>query len=106
MTAPLDAETKRLRKASPGALADEALALKTRIEAIKDEAIRRGLKTAEGETGRITLSPPGSQDRTEREGLLKVLGITEAELVARFTRQVKTDWRLTIKPRRQLRQAA
>ena len=106
MTAPLDAETKRLRKASPGALADEALAFKTKIEAIKAEAIRRGLKTAEGETGRFTLSPPGTQDRTEREGLLKVLGITEAEFVRRFTRTVKTDWRLTITARRQFCQAA
>ena len=67
------------RLLSPGALADEALALKKRIDAIKDEAIRRRLKTAEGEAGRITLSPPGSQDRTERELLLKVLEITEAE---------------------------
>jgi hypothetical protein len=41
MTAPLDPETKRLRRLSPGALADEALALKERIDAIKDEAIRR-----------------------------------------------------------------
>jgi len=85
---------------------DEALALKKRIDAIKDEAIRRRLKTAEGEAGRITLSPPGSQDRTERELLLKVLDITEAEFIARFTRTVQTDWRLTIKPRRQFRQAA
>jgi len=106
VTAPLDPETKRLRRLSPGALADEALALKKRIDAIKDEAIRRRLKTAEGEAGRITLSPPGSQDRTERELLLKVLEITEAEFIARFTRTVETDWRLTIKPRRQFRQAA
>jgi hypothetical protein len=106
VTAPLDPETKRLRRLSPGALADEALALKKRIDAIKDEAIRRRLKTAEGEAGRITLSPPGSQDRTERELLLKVLDITEAEFIARFTRRVQTDWRLTIKPRRQFRQAA
>src|SRR5580693_6956567 len=91
---------------SPGALADEALVLKKRIDAIKDEAIRRRLKTAEGEAGRITLSAPGSQDRTERELLLKVLEITEAEFIARFTRTVQTDWRLTIKPRRQFRQAA
>src|ERR1700758_1635037 len=97
---------KRLRRLSPGALADEALALKKRIDAIKDEAIRRRLKTAEGEAGRITLSPPGSQDRTERELLLKALDITEAEFIARFTRTVQTDWRLTIKPRRQFRQAA
>ena len=104
VTVPLDPETKRLRRLSPGALADEALALKKRIDAIKDEAIRRGLKTAEGEAGRITLSPPGSQDRTERELLLKALDITEAEFIARFTRTVQTDWRLTIKPRRQFRQ--
>ena len=104
--APLDLETKRLQRLSPGALADEALTLKKRIDAIKDEAIRRRLKTAEGEAGRITLSPPGSQDRTERELLLKVLDITEAEFIARFTRAVQTDWRLTIKPRRQFRQAA
>ena len=51
VTAPLDPETKRLRRLSPGALADEALALKKRIDAIKDEAIRRRLKTAEGEAG-------------------------------------------------------
>ena len=38
-------------------------------------------KTAEGEAGRITLSPPGSQDRTERELLLKALDITEAEFI-------------------------
>ena len=106
VTAPPDPETKRLRGLSPGALADEALALKKRIDAIKDEAIRRRLKTAEGEAGRITLSPPGPQDRTERELLLKVLDITEAEFIARFTRTVQTDWRLTIKPCRQIRQAA
>ena len=106
VTAPLDPEAKRLRRLSPGALADEALALKKRIDAIKDEAVRRRLKTAEGEAGRITLSPPGSQDRTERELLLKALDITEAEFIARFTRTAQTDWRLTIKPRRQFRQAA
>ena len=106
MTATLDPETKRLRRLSLGALTDEALTLMKRIDAIKDEAIRRRLKTAEGETGRITLSPPGSQDRTERALLLKVLDITAAEFVARFCRTVKTDWRLTINPRRELRQAA
>src|SRR5580700_2626390 len=40
---PLDPEIKRLRKLSPAALADEAGALKAKTEAIKDEAIRRGL---------------------------------------------------------------
>jgi hypothetical protein len=106
MTERLDPEAKRLRKLAPGALADEAFALRTRIEAIKDEAIRRGLRTAEGEAGRMTLTPPGSQDRTERARLLEVLGISEAEFIARFTRSIKTDWRLTINPRRELRKAA
>ena len=104
MTAPLDPETKRLRRLSPGALADEALALKKRIDAIKDEAIRRRLKTAEGEAGRITLSPPGSQDRTERELLLKVLEITEAEFIARFTRTVQVRAEISVIVQRDGRQ--
>ena len=56
MTERLDPEIKRLRRLSPGDLADEAFILKTRIDAIKEEAVRRGLKTAEGQAGRITLS--------------------------------------------------
>ena len=102
----LDPEAKRLRRLSPGALADEAFALKTRLDAVKDEAIRRGLDRAEGQLGRISLSPPGTQNRTQRAVLLQVLGIDEAEFVARFTREVETDWRMTIKPRRQFRQPA
>src|SRR5215469_2310800 len=90
------ADDKWLAKASPAVLADEALSLKTRIDAIKNEAIKRGLRTAEGQTGKITLSPPSSQDRTDRDLLLSVLGITESEYIARFTRPTKTDWRLTI----------
>ena len=106
MTQRLSPEDKWLRKATDGVLADEAFALKTRIEAIKNEAIRRGLRTAEGQAGKITLSPPGSQDRTERNLLLAVLGMNEAEFIARFTRSIKVDWRLTINPRRELRKAA
>ena len=106
MTERLDPEIKRLHRLSPSELAEEAFELKTRIERIKDEAIRRGLKTAMGETGRIALSPPSSQDRTERAVLLEVLGISEAEFIARFTRKISTDWRLTINPRRELRKAA
>ena len=106
MTAPLDPEVKRLRKLAPGELADEAFVLKARIDAIKDEAIRRGLKTAEGQAGRITLSPPGTQERSDRALLLQVLGIAESEFISRFCRQVKTDWRLTINPRRVFRAAA
>jgi len=106
MTAPLDPETKRLRKLAPGELADEAFILKARIEAIKSEAIRRGLKTAEGQAGRITLSPPGTQERSDRALLLQVLGIAESEFITRFCREVKTDWRLTINPKKAFRAAA
>jgi len=100
MTERLDPEAKRLKRLSPGELADEAFLAKARIDAIKSEAIRRGLKTAEGQAGRITLSPPGTQERSDRALLLQVLGIAESEFIARFCRAVKTDWRLTINPRR------
>ena len=105
MTERLDPATKYLRKLSPGALADEAFAFHARIEAIKKEAVRRGLKTAEGDAGRIALSPPGQQNRTDRALLLQVLGIAEAEFIARFTRPVRTDWRLTITAARARRAA-
>ena len=103
---PLDPETKRLRGLTSGELADEAFVSKAHIDAIKTEAIRRGLKTAEGQAGRIALSPPSTQDRSDRAVLLEVLGITETEFISRFTRPVKTDWRLTITPRRTFRAAA
>jgi len=65
---PLDPETKRLRALTPGELADEAFVSKSRIDAIKTEAIRRKIKTAEGLAGRIALSPPSTQDRSDRVG--------------------------------------
>jgi hypothetical protein len=89
---PLDPEVKRLRKLSPGALADEAGALKAKTEAIKEEAIRRGLTRAEGEQWKLSLSPPGESNRTDKTMLLKVLGITESEYIARFTSSVHVDW--------------
>jgi hypothetical protein len=82
---PLDPEVKRLRKLSPAALADEAGALKARTEAIKDEAIRRGLKKAEGQFWKLSLSPPGQSNRTDKSRLLAVLGISESEYETRFT---------------------
>jgi hypothetical protein len=103
----IEAATKRLRKLLPSDLADEASTLKARLDAITDEAIRRGLQTAEGQAGRIALSPPGIQNRSDRDVLLTVLGISmsETELVSCFCRPVKTDWRLTITPRRTFRAA-
>lgn len=89
---PLDPEIKRLRKLPAAALADEAGVLKARTEAIKDEAIRRGLRKAEGELWKISLSPPGESNRTDKAKLLQVLGITESEYTARFTSVSHTDW--------------
>jgi hypothetical protein len=102
----LDPEAKRLKRLKPGDLADEAFVAKTRLEAIKSEAIRRQLKTAEGQAGRITLSPPGTQQRSDRALLLQVLDITESEFTARFCRETRTDWRLTVSARRTIRAAA
>ncbi len=89
---PVDPDTKRLRKLSPAALADEAGALKARTEAIKDEAIRRGLKKAEGQFWKLSLSSPSQSNRTDKDRLLAVLGISEAEYVARYTSPTQTDW--------------
>ncbi len=89
---PLNPELKRLRKLSPAELADEAGAAKAKTEAIKDEAIRRGLRKAEGALWKLALSPPGKSNRTDRARLLLVLGITETEFVSRFTSPTDTDW--------------
>ena len=101
----LDPEARRLRKLSPAVLADEVGALKQRTEAIKDEAIRRGLHRAEGQFWKITLSPPGQSNRTDKGRLLEVLGISEAEYVARFTSPAQTDWKMTCTARKALRTA-
>jgi hypothetical protein len=97
---PLDAEEKRLRKLSPAALADEAGALKVKTEAIKDEAIRRGMKKAEGQFWKLALTPPGQSNRTDKSRLLAVLGISEIEYVARYTSVTYTDWVMRCTPRK------
>ena len=103
MTKPLDPEVKKLRALAPGELADECGVAKARIDAIKEEAIRRGLTRARGQAFKISLSPPSTQNRTDRDKLLAVMGISESEFVLRFTRPAETDWRLTcsaVKPPR------
>lgn len=101
----VDPEAKRLRKLSPAALADEAGALKAKTEAIKEEAIRRGLRKAEGELWKLALSPPSQSNRTDKDRLLAVLGISESEYVARFTSLVQTDWVMRCTARKVLRTA-
>jgi hypothetical protein len=104
MTKQLDAETKRLRGLTAGQLADEVgrrkaeiAELGERIDELKQEAVRRGLTSAEGDLFRIALSPPGQQQRLDREVLGTVFG--EAFL-AHFSRQVETDWSMRCYARR------
>ncbi len=99
----LDPEVRRLRKLSPGALADEAGGLKARTEAIKDEAIRRGLTKAEGQFWKLALTPPAISNRTDKSRLLAVLGISESEYVTRFTSPTRTDWVMRCTARKVLR---
>jgi hypothetical protein len=106
VTAKLDPETKRLRKLTDGALADEVGTLKASIAALEEEAIRRGLRRAEGEDFKITLTPPGTSQRTDKPLLLRVLGITEDEYTARFCHLVKIGWRLTCSAIRKFATAA
>jgi hypothetical protein len=96
VTRPLDAETKRLHGLSPGDLADEVGRVKAQIsdreaqlDALKAEAVRRGLGEAEGEMFRVTLSPPGSQLRVDNKLLRQVMGNA---FVDHFSRAVSTDW--------------
>ena len=89
-----------------GELADEVGTLEARIDALKAEAIRREIRRAEGEDFRITLTPPGTSQRTDKPLLLQVMGITEAEYTARFCHPVQTGWRLTCTARRKFETAA
>jgi hypothetical protein len=106
MTSKLDPEIKRLHKLSDGALADEVGTLKARITALEEEAIRRGLRRAEGADFKITLTPPSTSMRTDKPLLLKVLGITEDEYTARFCRPVQNGWRMTCTALRKFATAA
>jgi hypothetical protein len=102
----MDPEAKRLRKLTDGALADEVGALKASIAALEEEAIRRGFRRAVGEHFKITLTPPGTSQRTDKPLLLRVLGITENEYTARFCHPVQTGWRLTCNAIRKFATAA
>lgn len=96
MTEPLDPETKRLRRLSPGELADDVGGPKAQIadleralEQRKAEGIRRGLAEAEGALFRLTLTPPGTSRRLDPRTLSAVFGDA---FVNHFSRDVATDW--------------
>jgi hypothetical protein len=99
----LEPEARRVRKLSPATLADEVGAAKEKIETIKTEVIRRGLRKVEGELWKLSLSPPGTSNRTDKDRLLAVLGISESEFVARFTSPTQTDWVMRCTARKVLR---
>lgn len=106
MTAPLDAETKRLRGMTPAQLADQVGALKATIadvdeqlEAIKAECVRRNLSRAEGKLFDITLSPPGERTTLDKEMLALVFGDPFVEHFSKTT--IGSSWTLRCNARKQ-----
>lgn len=97
MPEPLSAEAKRLRKLSPGELADEAGKAKAALGLIKDEAVRRELRRAEGNLFRLTLSPPGRQTRLDRARLEADQG---AGFLAPYLYEEDTTWVMRCSARR------
>jgi hypothetical protein len=96
LTQALDPEVKRLRRLSVQDLADEAGQLKAALGRIKDEAIRRDLRRAEGLLFRLVLTPPGRQSRLDRARL-------EADypaLVPDYLFAIDTDWVMRVNARR------
>jgi hypothetical protein len=96
VTEPLDPETKRLRRLTPGELADEVGKLKAVIADLelgldrhKAEGVRRGLEVADGDLFHLTLTPPGTSRRLDTRTLLAVFGDA---FVNHFSRDVATDW--------------
>lgn len=96
MAKSLSDEERRLRKLTSAELADEVGALKAEIgdrnaaiDVLKAEAVRRGLTEADGSLFRITLSPPGEQQRIDKEMLESVFGTA---FVQHFSKTVPTDW--------------
>lgn len=95
MAARLTDEQRRLRKLTRAELADEVGALKAdaadaeaKIEAIKQEAIRRQITVANGSLFRITLSPPGEAQRLDG----KRLRAEHPTIADQYTATVATDW--------------
>ncbi len=96
MTEPLDPETKRLRRLSPGEIADEVGKVKAQIanlddwlQAAKTEAVRRGIEAADGELFHLTLTPPTQQLRIDGVTIRRVMGDQFAD---HFSRACVTDW--------------
>jgi hypothetical protein len=89
LTKTLDPEVKRLRGLPSGDLADEAGRLKAALAHIKDEAVRRDLRRAEGALFRLTMIPPGRQVRLDRKAVVDKFGAAE---IAACCYEIDTDW--------------
>jgi hypothetical protein len=96
MTEPLDPELKRVRKLSPGELADEVGAVKAQIsdleaklDGYKADAIRRGLVEADGKLFRLAFSPLTPRLQLDGKLLRAVFG---DPFVDHFSRSVMVDW--------------
>ena len=94
-----NAGAEYLRGLTPGQLADAAGQLKAALADIKGEAIRRELGRAEGNSYRLTLSPPSRQTRLDRARLEAEKG---AELLAPYLYEEDTSWVMRVSARRAL----
>lgn len=101
----LSDDEKYWRGLKPGQLADAVGGIKAAIGALNDrivnaknEALRRGLKEADGELFRITLSEPGTAWRLDR----KALEAAHPKIVASFLAEEPTEPVLRCVARKQL----
>ena len=86
-----------LREFSPGQLADQAGALKARLQAIKQEMIAREVDRAEGNLYRLALSPPSRQNRLDREALERAWG---TDFLTPYCHEIDTGWVMRITARK------
>jgi hypothetical protein len=86
-----------LREFSPGQLADQAGALKVQLEAIKQEMIARDVTRAEGTLFRLALTPPGRQNRFDREAFERDYS---TDFLARYCHEIDTGWVMRVNARK------
>jgi hypothetical protein len=86
-----------LRDYSPGQLADQAGVLKAQIEAIKQEMIAREVTRAEGNLFRLALTPPGRQNRFDRDAFEREYGV---DFLSRFCNEIDTGWVMRVNVRK------
>ena len=73
--------------------------MKAALGNIKDEAVRRELRRAEGNLFRLSLSPPGRQTRLDRTRLEAEQG---ADFLAPYLYEEDTSWVMRVNARRSI----